>query len=176
LLRYLVEDPDLRAQLRTGNLLTGQLYVALDLVPDAPASRVDWASVPLEMPARPGELRNLEAKVGAILAKLEKAPLDSLVVDADKVLVTLDQTRAEATRVLQHVDAELTPEVRAALKDTRRALGAAERVMNGPDTTLVGPKAPVQRDLREAPEDSRAVARLSENIAGAVRALQGSAR
>ena len=33
----------LRAQLRTGSLLTGQLYVALDFFPDAPKAKLDLA-------------------------------------------------------------------------------------------------------------------------------------
>ncbi len=36
----------LRAQLRTGNLLTGQLYIALDFFPDAPKAKVDWNARP----------------------------------------------------------------------------------------------------------------------------------
>src|SRR5262249_54017526 len=37
----MVEHRGLRAQLRSGNLLTGQLYVALDFYPDAPPVKLD---------------------------------------------------------------------------------------------------------------------------------------
>jgi len=39
LMQRLIEQRGLRAQLRSGNLLTGQLYVALDYFPDAPRQR-----------------------------------------------------------------------------------------------------------------------------------------
>ena len=35
-----------RAQLRTGNLLTGALFVAFDAFPDAPPATVDWSQTP----------------------------------------------------------------------------------------------------------------------------------
>ena len=37
-----------RAQLRTGNLLTGQQYVAVDFFPKAPKEKVDFSKTPLE--------------------------------------------------------------------------------------------------------------------------------
>ncbi|HUH30913.1 MAG TPA: MlaD family protein, partial [Rhodanobacter sp.] len=44
----------LRAQARAGNLLTGQLYVALDFVPHAPQVAFDPAATPLTIPTVPG--------------------------------------------------------------------------------------------------------------------------
>src|SRR5262249_45761522 len=42
LFQGLVEKRGLRAQLRSGNLLPGQLYVAADYFPDAPKAKIDW--------------------------------------------------------------------------------------------------------------------------------------
>ena len=39
-----------RAQLRTGNLLTGALYVAFDFFPNAPPASVDWSQKPVQLP------------------------------------------------------------------------------------------------------------------------------
>jgi paraquat-inducible protein B len=39
-----------RAQLRSGNLLTGALYVAFDFFPDAPPATVDWSRTPVRLP------------------------------------------------------------------------------------------------------------------------------
>src|SRR4029077_9471470 len=41
LLRRLVEERGLRGQLRSGSLLTGQLYVSFDYYPTAPRAKVD---------------------------------------------------------------------------------------------------------------------------------------
>jgi paraquat-inducible protein B len=43
-------DHGLRAQVRTGNLLTGQLYVALDFVPKAPKATLDARADPPTIP------------------------------------------------------------------------------------------------------------------------------
>ena len=42
----MVEKRGLRAQLRSGNLITGQLYVAFDLFPTAPKANIDWSRDP----------------------------------------------------------------------------------------------------------------------------------
>jgi paraquat-inducible protein B len=74
-LRRLVEERGLRAQLRTGSLLTGQKYVALDYFPKAPKARVNWAGKEPELPVVPGLRPDVEQKLTSILAKLDKLPL-----------------------------------------------------------------------------------------------------
>ena len=56
----LVEN-GLRAQLKSGNLLTGQLYVALDFFPKAAKARVNWAANPPQFPTAPGSMAELQA-------------------------------------------------------------------------------------------------------------------
>ena len=56
-LRRMVEQRGLRAQLRSGNLLTGQLYVALDFFPDAPKVKLDWSQDPAVFPVVPSTIR-----------------------------------------------------------------------------------------------------------------------
>ena len=55
----------MRAQLRTGNLLTGQLYVALDFFPDAPRAKINWSRTPPEVPTTPGSLKDLRIRSAA---------------------------------------------------------------------------------------------------------------
>src|SRR5215468_10085811 len=52
-----------RAQLRTGNLLTGGLYVAFDVFPETPPASIDWSQTPPELPTIPGQLEAIEASV-----------------------------------------------------------------------------------------------------------------
>ena len=51
-----------RAQLRTGNLLTGAVFVAFDYFPGAPPATVDWSQRPVRLPTIPGQLEATEAK------------------------------------------------------------------------------------------------------------------
>ena len=78
MLRRIVEEQGLRAQLRTGSLITGELYVAFEYFPDAPKVKIDWTKDPLELPVVPGSLASIEAKLGSILTKIDKMPLDAI--------------------------------------------------------------------------------------------------
>ena len=62
-----VEQRGLRAQLKSGSLLTGQLYVAFDYFPNAPKAKLDWNRDPLELPVVAGGFANIEAKLTSIL-------------------------------------------------------------------------------------------------------------
>jgi paraquat-inducible protein B len=68
----------LRGQARTGNLLTGQLYISLDFVPNAPPVEFDEQRRPLIIPTVPGSLSQLQEQLADIVAKVHKVPFDSI--------------------------------------------------------------------------------------------------
>jgi paraquat-inducible protein B len=98
-----------RAQLRTGNLLTGALYVNFDAFPGAPPAAMDWSQTPPRLPTIPGELEALEASVVNIVKKLEKLPLEDIGEDVKKALVDLRGTLAAGTRTLDSADKTIAP-------------------------------------------------------------------
>jgi paraquat-inducible protein B len=57
----------LRAHLKTANLLTGSLYMAVDLFPDAPPASVDWSQNPAQLPTMPGKTEEIERSVADLL-------------------------------------------------------------------------------------------------------------
>ena len=71
----------LRAQLKSGNLLTGELMIDLDFHPDSPPAKLDRSGTYPEIPAVPAQLEALEASVTAVLSKLAALPLPDLVAD-----------------------------------------------------------------------------------------------
>jgi paraquat-inducible protein B len=89
-----------RAQLRTGNLLTGALYVAFDFVPGAPPATVDWSQDPVRLPTIPGQLEATEANVEAIINKVDRMPLQEIGDNVRKVTADLDQTLVTARGTL----------------------------------------------------------------------------
>ncbi|HPJ96955.1 MAG TPA: MlaD family protein [Syntrophales bacterium] len=129
-------DRGLRAQLRSGNLLTGQRFIALDHYPNAPKVKIDWTKSPVEMPVVPSGLQDIETKITNILGKIEKIPLDGIGNDVKKLLESIDV-------LLKRVDGEVVPEVKATLEELKR-------VLENINTTLVGKDAPTQQQLREA--------------------------
>ncbi|GAB7548989.1 PqiB family protein [Cupriavidus sp. 8B] len=128
-----------RAQLRSGNLLTGQLYIALDFFPNAPKAAVDWSKAPAEIPTVPGGLQPLQDSVEALLAKLNKVPIEGLGHD-------MQQTIRDAHTLLNRLDAEVIPQARGTLAAAREALDSANVAMQ-PDSALQENAGDVMREL-----------------------------
>ena len=141
-LRHLVEDKGLRAQLETGSLLTGELYVAFEFVPNAPKPKIDWSREPLELPVASGGLASLEAKLNSILAKIDNMPLADMGVGVKNVLGTLNQTLKQADTLISRVDTELLPEGTKTLEALHQTIAYA-------DKRLLGNDSPTAQDLHD---------------------------
>src|SRR5215510_7573410 len=159
LVQYMVEQRGLRAQLRSGSLLTGQLYVALDLFPDVPKAKIDWSLAEPSLPVVPSTLPDLEAKITNILAKLDNLPLEAIGSDLSKALATLDETLQSTDKLVSGLDGKLMPELSSTFTDLRTAIASANGVLQNTDATLVGKDAPAQQDLRYALQEIARAAR-----------------
>ena len=156
----------LRAQLRTGNLLTGQLYIALDFFPNAPKVAVQETEM-IELPTVPNGLDELQAQISSIATKLNKVPFDQIGQDLQKSLVTLNRTLNSAEKLAQTLNQDVAPELTTAMKDVRKTLDNANRTLSNVDQTLsnadrtLSEDAPLQQDLRQTLQDlSRAAASM----------------
>ncbi len=150
IIQTMVVEKGLRAQLRPGSLLGGQLFVALDYFPDAPKARIDWKQNPPEFPVVPGGTQELEEKVRSIVAKLDRVPVEEIGNDVRKAVGSLDRTLQTASRTLDRVDGETLPEAKKTLEDLRRAIAVAERLLANTDNAFLGPDAAAQQELRDA--------------------------
>ena len=119
----------MRAQLRSGNLLTGQLFVALDYFPDAPKAKIDWTQPVPVLPVVPSTLPDLEAKLSGILAKLDKLPLEEIGADVTKALASLNGTLKDASTLLNGVDTNVMPELKTTLEEARRMIATADGLL-----------------------------------------------
>jgi paraquat-inducible protein B len=82
----------LRAQPRTGSLLTGQLYVALDFIPGARPASFDPKSQPMEIPTVAGSTQQLQQRLAAILDKVDRVPIGEIGQHLNADLADLDAT------------------------------------------------------------------------------------
>ncbi|MGH8619040.1 MAG: intermembrane transport protein PqiB [Burkholderiales bacterium] len=146
----------LRAQLRTGNLLTGQLYVALDFFPGAAKVKLDTAKLPIEVPTIPSPMTELQASLAGILKKVDDLPLNELAADLRKAVQSLDKTLQGVDKLVQRLDTEVAPEARTALIEARKTLTEANQILSS--------ESPVRQELQEM---LREITRAAE----AVRAL-----
>jgi paraquat-inducible protein B len=158
-LRRIVEEKGLRAQLSSGNLLTGQMYIALEYFPKAPKVKIDWTADPLEIPTLPGGFADIQAKLTSILTKVDKMQLDAIGGDTRKMLETLNQTLKDVNTAVNRLNAEVTPELKKVLEEVRRATVSADQVLKNTDATLVGKDAPGQQELRDALQEVARAAR-----------------
>jgi paraquat-inducible protein B len=83
--RRMVEH-GLRAQLRTANLLTGQLFVAMDYFQDVPAAKAEVQEGVVVLPVVPGGLEGITADVGQILRKIDALPLQAIAQNLNEAL------------------------------------------------------------------------------------------
>jgi paraquat-inducible protein B len=168
LVRHQIEDLGLRVQIRTGNLLTGERYVALDYDPKAPKPAIDWTQDPLELPVIPGGLADLESKASGImdqvhdiLAKVDALPLKPIGQKLESSLKNLDQ-------LLKNADAKTLPELDKTMAGLRSAVAVAERALKDTDQSLLSGNSAAQQELRaaliEITRAARAVRVLSDYL------------
>lgn len=168
ILRHLVDERGMRAQIRSASLLTGQRYVAMEYFPTAPRTKTNWSGEVPELPVAQGTLPDVEEKVSSILRKIDKLPLESIGANLNQSMASLDLAIQDTRKLLGRLDVEMVPELKTTLEDTRRALVGAERVMNGANAMLVGPDAPAQQQLRDTLQEvtraARAIRLLADSI------------
>jgi paraquat-inducible protein B len=115
----------LRAQARSGNLLTGQRYISLDFVPNAPKVAFDVNRQPLQIPTVNGDFDQIQEKVTHILDKVEKIPLESIGRNLDADLARLGTTLDTANQSLGAVNKDLLPQARQTLDQAKQTLQTA---------------------------------------------------
>lgn len=157
----------LGAQLRTGNLFTGQVYIAFDFFPKifpakkdasgnaagADASSADAPSALLQLPTIPSSADALQTQVSEITLKLSKVPFDQIGNELQDSLKELKQTLASTGRLAERLNNDVAPEMAIALKDVSKTLNETERILSG--------DSPLAQDLRQTLQElTRAAASL----------------
>jgi paraquat-inducible protein B len=129
----------MRAELKTGSLLTGQKFVALDFHTEVPPEQVGWDAHPAVFPTTTGALDEIQDSVGSIAKKLDKVPFDQISARLMSTMANLDQTLKTANSLLQNVNGNVAPEITATLKEAQGAMKNAKEVL--------GEDSPLQSDL-----------------------------
>ena len=99
-----------RAQLRTGNLLTGAALVAFDFFPGATPVSLDWSQKPVQLPTIPGDLQTTERKVEDIVDKVDKMPFTEIGDELKNALGQLNLTLVSARGTLNSADSMISPD------------------------------------------------------------------
>jgi paraquat-inducible protein B len=119
----------LRAQLKTGNLLTGKLYVDLDFYPDAGKQVLRKAKGYEVLPTIPTSIEEMTRSVNTVLDKLKEFPFGKIGADMTQALANLDRTIIQADGTLKSIDAMVAKDspMSQELQETLRELSDAAR-------------------------------------------------
>ena len=133
----------LRAQLRSGNILTGSFYIALDWFP---AERGKSAVPNVQdgvwiVPTVRGGTEQIQDTVASILAKVDKIPFDAIGGDVR------DASRAAAT-LLGHLDRDVVPQTQAMFVRAEGAMGALREVLTSLRDNVAAPDSAIQQSTR----------------------------
>jgi paraquat-inducible protein B len=158
----------LRAQLKSGNLLTGQLFVALDFYPDSPPAKLERGGKYPEIPTVPTEMEELTRSVTGLLDKFASLPLDEMVKSMGSLI---NETRTTVRSVEGLVT---SPDLQQSLKALRATMEAAQGTMTKAQATLssadsmIGADSQIRYDLtqlmKELTEAARSIRLLASYL------------
>ncbi|MEK0363501.1 PqiB family protein [Pseudomonas sp. CBC3] len=153
-------DRGLRAQARTGNLLTGQLYISLDFDPRAPKVAFNQHARPMVIPTIAGSFDKLQEQLQAMVDKLSKLPIESL---ADNLNGSLDELR----QTLKQVNGDVLPQLQRTLERSEQTLQNANQALaeDSPQRQQLGDTLDeVQRAVRSVRTLSDYLSRHPESL------------
>jgi paraquat-inducible protein B len=173
----------LRAQLQTGNLLTGELFVDLTFAAGAPPAELDTSGLVPVLPSVPATIEALQASVSAILNKVAALPVEQLVgslaktaagleaivnaPDIQEAAKSLGGTLAQMQRLVGRIDAGADPllggvtaaavSADAALRQAQATIASVQRTV-GAGSALTGDAENVMQELTRAARSIRVFA------------------
>jgi paraquat-inducible protein B len=165
----------LRARLETGNLLTGQLFVALDMHPKTPVRLARSGGPYPELPTIPASFGQMTISLENILAKLDRIDLEGIgselkgtLAGANKLanepelqrsITELSASLASLRGILRKVDQHAEPiaaNLDKALASSRDTLTLLDGVL-APDSPLHDRTSRLAEELGEAARSIRAL-------------------
>jgi paraquat-inducible protein B len=141
----------LRAQMRPGNLLTGQLYISLDFDRKAGKARLEPGTQPFEMPTTSGGLDEIQQQISDIVSKLDRIPFDEIGQN-------LNSTLKNADSLVQQLDGQLAPEAKKMIEDARAAIRSANQ-------NMLSGGSPLQRNAQDTLDSLERMARSMRELA-----------
>jgi paraquat-inducible protein B len=173
-------DRGLRARLQTGSLLTGKLFVELDMHPNTRVRLVSGQAKIPELPTIPAELEQITDSVKGILAKLEKVELDKMgdelhgalqgantLLNKPELLESITEMN-EALKAFKSVMTKLDPKVEPIAENIDEAMRSGKKALDNINHTL----QLFDKLLRSDSPVQFRVIRMADEMAEAGRALQ----
>ena len=132
-----------RGQLKTGNLLTGQLYIDFDFYPDAAPAELLEQDGMLVFPTIPVPFKRIVQRIDNILEQVEQLPfaqigkdVDVVVKDVNVAVKNLNALLKELSSISVNVNRETLPRINVSMDELQKTLQGADAAMKGVEATL----------------------------------------
>ena len=137
----------LRAQLRSGNILTGSFFIALDWFPEARTPKRPVVEMPgvWVVPTVPGGGEQIQDQIQGLIAKIDKIPFEAIGTEVR------DASRA-ASSLLGRLDRDLVPRANVLLGSADVAMGALRDSLTALRDNVAAPDSAIQQSTRAAIE------------------------
>lgn len=116
-------DQGLRARLQSGSLLTGQLFIDLDMHPDSPIKLVNSNAPFPELPTIPASMEQMTASVKGILEKFEKIKIEDIGTELLETLQGTNQLAKGANDLIKE------PELKGSVADLKESLHSLKSIL-----------------------------------------------
>lgn len=167
LLKWFVQERNMRAQLKTASLLTGQLLVDLGFYPNEPRTMLTKENGYPVIPSIPGSLDQIQESVAKITRSLEKVPFQQIGTDLDLLLkeatVAMKETTStvkDAGGAVRRFNGETTPLLQANLLALQKTL----QEMQG----LIGKDSPLNYNAKKSLEELTMTLRALRELTNAI--------
>lgn len=168
-------DRGLRAQLKSGNLLTGQLFIDLDFLDEAPPAEILADGNYMVFPTVPGDLEKITRNFSDLLTKVGEMPLDEIAADLESTIDGLNKIMTTAssgetlkdlqgllanarsiTGKLDHGIGPITEKISSSLDQVESTLESTE--------SLIGEESPLYYDIRQLVDEMTSAVRSFEAL------------
>jgi len=153
-------EKGLRAQLKQGNLLTGQLYIDLDMYPDESPQKILYDGKYPELPTIPTNIEEITQGITRIVNKLEKLPLEQIGKNLQETLDHLNKSTEQLTRLMQKLDETVAPAATATLERSQTTLMKLDRLLSAESPT----GHELKRTLAELADAARNISILADYL------------
>ncbi|AKH38127.1 MULTISPECIES: PqiB family protein [Nitrosomonas] len=141
----------MRAQLKTGNYMTGQLFIDLDFIPDTPIASINWEKTPPVFPTTPTPFEEISTTLTSLIKKLKNLPLDKIGSQFQDTVIKLTSTMQKTEQLVHALNTSVTPSIIATLDQTQKMLSTVEQTIQSDSST--------QRDLQDVFDELSKAAR-----------------
>jgi paraquat-inducible protein B len=136
----------LRAQVRSGNLLTGQNFVTLVILPNEPKTDVAMRDGTWIVPTERGGTDMIQDQIANIVAKVDKIPFDAIGGEVHEA------TRAAST-LLGHLDHDVVPDTKKMVDQAQLAMEALREGLAAIRDNVAAADSPIQQEARTTLEE-----------------------